>query len=173
MVERKARGKAAKAKPGAKAAKKGKRKSAGRPEIKVTAAEREKVEILVGGGMPVEEIASAMDMAVNTLKKHFRLELKIGRSKKRAEMLMAMFNSGKGGNVSAQKSYLQHLLLADADDAVQNPSADEPATTSAKAASGYKSKKEAAQEEALTAGVGSDWGSDLDPSAPGSSVKPN
>lgn len=163
MVERKARGKAAKAKPRAKAAKKGKRKSAGRPEIKVTAADREKVEILIGGGMAVEEIAAALDMAVNSLKKHFGAELKRGRSRKQAAMLEAMFKAGVGGNVSAQKAYMQHSLLAAADDKVQGTV--EP-TSQPRAPKTYQGKKDAAQAEAMTAGAGTDWGSDLDPTPP-------
>ncbi|MBR1004746.1 hypothetical protein [Bradyrhizobium liaoningense] len=170
MVERKARGKAAKAKSRGKAAKKGKRKSAGRPEIKVTASDREKVEILIGGGMAVEEIAAAVDMAVNSLKKHFGAELKRGRSRKQAAMLEAMFKAGVGGNVSAQKAYMQHSLLAAADDKVQGAAEPAPAPRAPRA---YQGKKDAAQEEAMTAGAGTEWGSDLDPLAPQPGVKPN
>jgi hypothetical protein len=169
MVASKARGKAAKAKPRAKKTKKG--KGAGRPEFKATAADREKVEILIGGGMAIDEVAAAMDLAVNTLKKHFGPELKVGRSKKRSEILLAMFNSAKGGNVSAQKAFIQLNALAEADEAVQNPKDDRPAPVVAKI---YKGKKEIAQEAALSVGgEGSPWGTDLDPTAPPPGVKAN
>src|SRR5258708_6981963 len=106
MVESKAGGKPAKEAAPAKKRKKGARKTAGRPELEITAEQRERVEILVGGGMGIEEIAAALAMAKNTLKKHFAKELACGRSKKRSEILEAMFNSAKGGNVSAQKAYV-------------------------------------------------------------------
>ncbi|WBU27575.1 hypothetical protein OOZ54_12810 [Rhodopseudomonas palustris] len=167
MVESKARTTKARAKT--RTGSKAKKRGAGRPEFEPTAEQRERVEILVGGGMSKEDIAAAMLVAVNTLKKHFAKELKIGRSKRRAEVLEAMFNSAKGGNVSAQKAYIQLNALADADEAVQNPKAHKPAPKSARI---YKGKKEIAQEEALSVGgAGSDWGTDLDPTAPPAGAK--
>ena len=125
--------------------------------------------------MAIEEIAAALDMAVNSLKKHFALELKKGRSKKRAAVLEAMFKAANGGNVSAQKAYLQHNLLADADDKVSSPGKDpdEAAAAKRRAAAAYKGKKEVAQEAAMTAGAGTEWGTDLIPDAPAAGVKPN
>lgn len=146
---------------------------AGRPEIVVTAEMRERFEIQFGGGMSIEDIAAAMELSPKTLKKHFGGEIKKGRAKKRAETLVAMFKAAIGGNVSAQKAYLQHNQLADADDAAQGAKDSEEAAPTPKAKSVYKGKKEAAQEDAMTAGAGTEWGSDLDPSAPGPEVKPN
>ncbi|WP_454629554.1 hypothetical protein [Bradyrhizobium cenepequi] len=171
MVASKARGGAKKRKP--RRTKKATRGKAGRPEIQVTAEQRERVEVLIGGGMALEEIAAAMDLSPKTLTKHFKRELLVGRSKKRAEVLVAMFKAANGGNVSAQKAYLQQNLLADADDHVQNPSKDDSAPAPSRATKVYKGKKEVAQEEAMTAGAGTEWGSDLDPTAPGPDVKPN
>jgi hypothetical protein len=134
---------------------------------------RDRFEIQFGGGMSIEDIAAAMELSPKTLKKHFGAEIKKGRAKKRAETLVAMFKAAIGGNVSAQKAYLQHNLLADADDAAQGENAGEIAAPSTKAKSVYRGKKEAAQDEAMTAGAGTEWGSDLDPTAPGPDVKPN
>ncbi len=177
MVASKARGKAAKAKPRAKTvkAKKGKRKGAGRPEIEITAEQRERVEILIGGGMGIDETAAAMSMAPNTFKKHFGTEIRLARSKKRAEVISAMFKSAVGGNVSAQKTYIQLNALADADDVALNPPVDAPARAAAPspAAKALKlGKKEIAQEEALTAAEGTAWGADLDVTTP-PGAKPN
>jgi hypothetical protein len=71
MVAGKARGKKAKAKPRAAKKKKAAKRGAGRPEYEPKAGDRERVEILIGGGMGIEETAAAMSMAPNTFKKHF------------------------------------------------------------------------------------------------------
>ena len=186
MVDDKASGKA-KAKSAAKKAKakrpakakakksagKAKRKGAGRPTLDVTSEQREKVSILIGGGMGIDETAAAMKMAPNTFKKHFKDEILLARSGKRAEVLMAMFKSAIGGNVSAQKQYIALNALADADEAALNPPVEAGARAPApKAAKIPKGKKEQAQEEALTAVQSADWGNDLDVTAP-LGVKPN
>lgn len=143
----------------------------GRPEFEATAEQREKVEILIGGGMVIEEIAAAMELSEKTLRKHFRRELLVGRSRKRAEVLAAMFKAGVGGNVSAQKAYITLNALAAADDDVQNPSAEKAAQPTAAVKSAYVGKKEVAQEAAMTAGAGTEWGADLDPNAPPAGTK--
>lgn len=147
-------------------------KTAGRPEFVATTEQRERVEIWIGAGMSVEEIAAALELSEKTVRKHFRQELLVGKSKKRAEVLAAMYKAAAGGNVSAQKAYIQLNALADADDNVRNPK-DEPAPAPSKAARAYKGKKEIAQEEAMSAGVNSDWGTDLDPIAPPPGTKAN
>jgi hypothetical protein len=186
MVDEKASGKtkakpvAKKAKPkrrakvkAKKSARKAKRRGAGRPEIEITAEQRDKVSILIGGGMGIEETAAAMNMAPNTFKKHFKAEIKLARSGKRAEVLMAMFKSAIGGNVSAQKQYIALNALADADDAALNPPVEAGARAPApRAAKVLKGKKEIAQEEAATAVQSAEWGNDLDVTAP-VGAKPN
>lgn len=162
MVDSKARN-PVKAEPRAKKIKKRVGNGAGRPEFKATAEQRERVEILIGGGMAIEEIAAALNLSKNTLKKHFGIELRMGRSKKRAEVLEAMYNSAKGGNVSAQKSYITLNALADADDAVRNPHDDKSAATPRVPALG---KKDMADRVAETAGLGTEWAKDLDPTVP-------
>lgn len=148
-----------------------KKPSAGRPEFKPTDKQRLRVEILIGGGMAVDEVAAALEVDKKTLAKHFSAEIKHGRARKRAEVLEAMFNAAKGGNVSAQKAFIALNTLADADASVQGEKDDLPAAP--KQRTPFKGKKEVAQEEALTAGIGSEWGSDLDPSVRGPDVKPN
>jgi DNA-binding CsgD family transcriptional regulator len=165
MVESKP-GQGAKKKPRAKKAKKQARKSSGRPEFKPTAEQRERVEILIGGGMAIDEIAAALNLAKNTLKKHFGVELRMGRSKKRAEVLEAMYNSAKGGNVSAQKSYITLNALAEADEALRNPAADRKDSSIKAPRVPALGKKEQADLVAETAGVGTEWAKDLDPTVP-------
>ncbi len=118
--------------------------------------DRERVEVLLGGGMSEEEIAVVFGMARNTLRKHFGRELMTGRAKRRSEMLMAMFQSGKAGNVSAQKAYMAAGQI--------HAAADELEREISKPARPAKiGKKAAAAEEAktLTAGGDAEWGDDL------------
>lgn len=170
MVESKTGDKSSKKAAPAKKGKKAARKPRGRPEFEPTAEQRERVEILVGGGMAIEEIAAALDLAKNTLKKHFGAELTRGRSRKRAEALEAMFNSAKGGNVSAQKAYIALNTVAAADAAWMEPTAADATAPTAK--SPKLGKKEQALEDASTAGLGTEWKGDLEtPPLPG--AKPN
>jgi predicted DNA-binding protein (UPF0251 family) len=172
MVENKASDKAAKAKPRAKKAKPAKRAGAGRPQIEITAEQRERAAILIGGGMTLEEAAAAFDMAKNTFRKHFAKELVRSRSKKRAEILLAMFKSAVGGNVSAQKAYVALNTIASADAAWTAPEATEAGSAAKQVKKDRPGKKELAAEAALTAGIGTEWKNDLEtPPLPG--TKPN
>lgn len=171
MAEGKAPKAAAERKPRAKKRKKAPaRKGAGRPEFEPNAEQRERVEILVGGGMGKEEIAAALNLSPKTLKKHFKTELTIGRSKKRAEVLEAMFKSASGGNVSAQKTYIALNTIATADAAWTDPQAPEAGTSAPRPEK--LGKKELAAAAASTAGAGTTWNNDLEtPPLPG--AKPN
>ena len=120
------------------------RSRGGRPPHEPTPESRERVQILLGGGMTHDQIAAAIGISAPTLRQHYGEELSTGRAKKRAEMLEAMFRAGIGGNVSAQKAYIaQHSELDD-----PKPEKDEPI-----------GKKAAAQAAAREAGQGTDWAS--------------
>lgn len=132
----------------------------GRPEIVVTAEQRERVEVLTGGGMGVEAIAEAMTLSLKTLKKHFANELRVGRSKRRAEVIEAMFKSAVANNVSAQKAYIALNTIAEADAAWVDSPADEARAPAPKPEK--LGKKELAAAAATTAGAGTEWASDLE-----------
>lgn len=117
---------------------------AGRPEHVPTDESREKVEILVAGGLRVWQIAAALRIAEPTLRQHYPEELDAGRSRRTAEILEAMFQAARSGNVSAMKGFLaQSVELND----------PPPAATRAEPLG----KKEAAQLAAMTAAEGTDW----------------
>lgn len=116
----------------------------GRPAYRATAEKRERVEILVATGMAEEEIARVIGIAPNTLRKHFREELLNGRAKRRGAVIEAMFRAATGGNVSAQKAYVQLTDLA--------PPAARTAEKAAK-----PGKKEIAERLAETAAEDTGW----------------
>ena len=103
--------------------------------------------------MSHEDMAIALGISRNTLEKHFEAELSVGAFKKRMEVLTAMHRAAKGGNVAAQKAYLQ-LQPTPAAPPLEAPApAPKPA-----------GKKQQADADAKTAGIGTEWG-DLLPGA--------
>lgn len=135
--------------------------SPGRPPFKPTAAQRRQVEELVSCGMGHTDIARALGIARETLRKYFADELAEGLARRRAEVIALLYKSARKGNVSAQKA----LDLATARAGAQASFAEdaEPAPRPVKLG-----KKEQAQLDAATAGEGSEWGDDLKPG-----IRPN
>jgi hypothetical protein len=117
----------------------------GRPAFAPTAAMRKRVAIAAGGGMSHEEIALGLGLARNTLEKYFERELSIGAYEKRLEVLQAMQQAAKRGNVAAQKAYMQ-LTPRAAAPPLPMPEKSKP-----------EGKKAQAQADAQTAHVGTDW----------------
>ena len=78
-----------------------------RPTFKPTTAMRRQVSIAAGAGLSHEEIARGLGIARNTLAKHFDAELSVGAYQRRMEALTAMHKAAKGGNVAAQKAFMQ------------------------------------------------------------------
>lgn len=107
---------------------------------------RQAVAAAAGGGMSHEEMAIALSISRNTLEKHFEAELSVGAFKKRMEVLQAMHRAAKGGNVAAQKAYMQ----------LQPRLSAPPVTTTAPKAEPL-GKKAQADAAALTAGQGTEW----------------
>lgn len=120
----------------------------GRPEYAPTEAGREKVQVLRAQGMSKEAIAEAMDIHVETLTKHFSVELECAVAKKTADVMMARYRSAIGGSVPAQNKFLE---LAGAIPPKQKKEPKTPA----------RGKKEQADIDAQEAPEGSSWGSIL------------
>lgn len=122
-----------------------------RPAFKPTTLMRRKVSIAAGGGMSHEEIALALGISRPTLGKHFAAELSVGAHQRRMEALVAMHRTAtKGGNVAAQKAYLQLQPQI----AAPPVEADKPAAPGKAAPVG---KKEQAKVDATTAQDGTSW----------------
>lgn len=154
-----------------------KKRKRGRPEHKPTSITRRKVSMAAAFGMTRQEIALAIGITDDTLRKHYARELAEGAAKKRMEILDAQFAAAKKGNVSAQKA-----LLATAPRAGWPPPAevqeqpktagDAGAPAPLEGAGGAspigviqpKGKKEQANETAKTAARGTVWETLLDPS---------
>jgi hypothetical protein len=122
-----------------------------RPEFKPTAAIRKQVAIAAGAGMAHENIALGLGISRTTLLKHFSDELSTGASKKRLEIISAMFATAKKGNVAAQKAYMLLNPQVAAPDP-EKPAQEKPV-----------GKKEQAQVDAQNAAKGTDWNDLLAP----------
>ncbi|MGX9145923.1 hypothetical protein [Mesorhizobium sp. 128a] len=116
-------------------------------------------------------IAKSLKIDVDTLRKHCAEELDNGFSNRRREVIGMLYKSARGGNVTAQKRLEEMTRLAGAAaefDARQKETGATPVTRPARSAK--LGKKEIQQEEALNAGLNSEWGEDL---APLAGTKPN
>lgn len=117
---------------------------AGRPPHVPTQETRDRVEILLAGGMKVWQIAAALELSEPVLRECYAPQLDAGRARKRAAILEAMYRSGVEGNVSAQRAFLAQDADLDEPPPVEKPV--EPL-----------GKKAAAHAAALTAHEGTDW----------------
>ena len=80
----------------------------GRPSYIPTHRERERVTVLVGAGWGERDIAMALGVARETLRRHFPDELAHGRVRCRALVVEALFDAARiPGRVSAQRAWLQ------------------------------------------------------------------
>jgi hypothetical protein len=118
----------------------------GRPPHVPTDDTRQRVEILRAAGMPAWQIAQTIGIGESALREHYAAEIEAGRARKRAEMIAAMFEAGRSGNVSAQRAFL--ALDADLDDPPEPPAREAPI-----------GKKEAAMRAAEHAAQGTSWAS--------------
>lgn len=129
----------------------------GRPAHVPTAATRRKVAIAAGGGMLHEQIAIALQISTDTLRKYYEHELSVGANQRRVDVLEALYRVViKKGSTSAAKVYLANEPQLAVPPAPQ-PSAP-AAAPEAPAAPGQKlGKKEQAQADAVTAAQGTEW----------------
>jgi DNA-binding NarL/FixJ family response regulator len=124
---------------------------AGRSEFQPTEHHRERVRVLKAAGSTNQEICEAIGVSEPTLTKHFVEDLRLGRAKTKADMILAMHRKAKTGSVPAQRAMLDQIEAADIADAekamstIRNEQPEvEPDATPA------KGKKELAELEAQT-----------------------
>lgn len=128
----------------------------GRPTFKPTAKNRSDVAVWKAGGMSDDSIALALSIDSDTMKKHFKEEIHSGWAKKRSLVISAQFKAAINGNVSAQKLFLETSNRVSAESSFENRQPE-----------GRRQrvipigKKEAEADAARTAGVGTEWGTDL------------
>ena len=90
---------------------------AGRSEFQPTEHHRERVRVLKAAGSTNEEICEAIGVSEPTLTKHFVEDLRLGRAKTKADMILAMHRKAKTGSVPAQRAMLDQIEAADIADA--------------------------------------------------------
>jgi hypothetical protein len=128
------------------------------------------VSIAAGGGMTHEDIATALGISRETLRKHYRQELSIEAQKRRMEVLEAVFTTAKKkGTSAAARAYLGNVPEFEAPPLPEGeqPPAPPPAPVAAPAPAEKPAKlgkKEQAQADAHTAAQGTEW-DDLLPKA--------
>ena len=68
-----------------------------------TESQRELVGILRAAKMPAEEIARALSIDVDTLRRHFADELRYGGELRIGELAQVLYRAAAGGDVEANK----------------------------------------------------------------------
>lgn len=142
----------------------------GRPSFVPTARMRNDVAVWKAGGMSDESIAMALSIDAETMKKHFREELDRHWTKKLAKVVSARYKSALKGNVSAQAKFIETARSVLVDTMMGQAAGAEGASAGEKLPHPGPArknrivpigKKEAAEEAAKTAGLGTEWGDDL------------
>jgi hypothetical protein len=82
------------------------RKPNGRPPFEPTDSQRQIVQVLRSNGIPQRTIAANIGCDVQTLRKHFRVELADGHDQVKAAMGAALVRAGLAGNVGALRYWL-------------------------------------------------------------------
>ena len=135
-----------------------KKRGRGRPAHVPTAASRRKVAIAAGGGMLHEQIAIALEISTDTLRKYYEHELSVGASQRRVDVLEALYRVViKKGSTSAAKVYLAN------EPQLAVPPAPQPETPAPTVAPTKLGKKEQADVDAKSAGKGTEWAELLRP----------
>jgi len=110
-------------------------------DYKPTKANRNLVAFLAAEGQAVHQIAAALGVSPETIRRHYSEEITDARALIQAKLVDMLMRAAQSGNVSAQK-YLHGRLNGEK-------------------TVGYVSKKRLAQIEAETAGQSTEWGDDL------------
>lgn len=107
-----------------------------------------------GGGMLHEDIATALGISDDTLRKYYAGELTAGALTRRMEVLEGLHAAAKRGSSSAARAYLEHTPEFHVPPLPKEPAAPVEPKPERVPALG---KKEQAQADAVTAHVGTDW----------------
>jgi len=142
----------------------------GRKRYQPLTRDRERVSALIASGMPIADIARALDITEPTLRRHFREELATGSARKRAEVIDALFRSAIKGNVAAQKVAIEMMDRADLGELSRNlgQSAPAPAAPEQERPAPLGKKAQADQDAQSVIETGK-WASLL----PGGNPRPN
>lgn len=133
----------------------------GRPAFQVTDENRNKIKLLLAIGWSGQRIANGMDISLATLKRYFRAELKVReqmRDRLDARRFEVTAKLAFEGNVSAMKELgrmVERNDLMRAARQIETP-VDQPDEKAEKLG-----KKQQVAKDALSAGMGTDWGNDL------------
>lgn len=137
----------------------------GQPAFKPTSKHRNDVMLFKAAGLSEEAIAASLKISQNTLRKYFAVELEMARGVQRAKNLRRMVKAADKGSVSAQKAL--HVLFdkgAQEELAREDFGAEKAApVTAAEKVRSRITKKELVEQDAINAGVGTEWESDLSP----------
>lgn len=79
----------------------------GRPPHEPSDVTRHTVEIMSASGTPQDDIAAALMITANTLRKHYAVELATGGTRIKTRVADALIRQALAGNVHAQKFYLE------------------------------------------------------------------
>ncbi len=118
----------------------------GRPEYRPTIEARQTVEEMKYCGESENCIARALQIDVDTLRKHFPDELENGHANRRRELIGLMFKSARDGNASNQKRLEEIGRAAGSAAAIKARETKEPKL-------GKKDQQQAAAE-AVASGAG-------------------
>lgn len=116
--------------------------SPGRPSFAPTEAHRRTVRAMAAYGVPQAEIAAVLDVAMPTLRKHFRLELDTAAAEANAKVAESLFRRATGDGPQSVTAAIFWLKCRAGWQEV------EP----------REGKKEKAAKAAHTAGLGTHWG---------------
>lgn len=92
----------------------------GRPPYRASLEDRTTVEQMKFVGESEATIARALRIDPDTLRKHFAEELADGHAQRRKEVIGLLFDSARGGNVSAQKKLEEMGRVASASEAIKD-----------------------------------------------------
>lgn len=130
----------------------------GRPAHQPTAVSRRSVSIKAGGGMLHEQIAMAMGISTDTLRRHYEHELSVGASMRRGNVLEAMYKAATTkGSTAAAKVYLANEPELAVPPMAKETPAPTPEPVAPVAPAQKLGKKEQAAADAVTAAEGTGW----------------
>ncbi|WP_166652489.1 helix-turn-helix domain-containing protein [Enterovirga rhinocerotis] len=137
----------------------------GRPS-KMDPDKVQRVEEMKACGISDEAIAERLTLSRTTLLKHYGRALRVGRHRRRAELNEIVWREARAGKSWAVKMLKADMEAAEAEeDFLGGAKAEQPAAPKPP----KLGKKEIAQQEAVTAAEGTDWGTDLE--VPGATMQ--